>query len=87
MISNVRKLQSKMLKFTDNLVICISSDSCDSKIPDKIRKAIDVDPPRMGLVMYRHPTDHVICTNASANITSRSMRLILSKSTMRTADS
>ena len=28
----------------------------------------------IGLVMYRHPTDHVIRTNASAHITSRLMR-------------
>ena len=40
-ISNVWNLQSKngkMLKFTDNLAICISWDSCDSKIPDKIHE-------------------------------------------------
>ena len=39
-ISNIRKLpnkNSKMLKFTDNLAICISWDSCNSKIPDKIQ--------------------------------------------------
>ena len=28
----------KMLKFTDSPVICISGDSCDFKIPDKICK-------------------------------------------------
>ena len=41
MISNIWKLQrknGKLLKFMGNLAICISWDSCDSKIPDKIRE-------------------------------------------------
>ena len=40
-ISNIRKLHGKnckILRFTDDLAICISWHSYDSKIPDKIHK-------------------------------------------------
>ena len=39
LVIRIWKLQnenSKIIKFMDNLVICISWDSCDSKVPDKI---------------------------------------------------